>query len=102
MGLPALETCRGESGVLQSQLAPWTSEVPFSDTNRRDVLRTGHSSGCGGQAGIGMAGWVAMGAGWNPLSGLSGPQGVPGLDDFRGHLCLCMGQPLREGWYYGA
>lgn len=58
-----------------SQLAPWTSEIPFSDSNRRDVLRIGHSSGCGSQAGVGMAGWVAMGAGWNPLSGLSGPQG---------------------------
>ena len=55
-----------------------TSAVPFSDSNRRDVLRIGHSSGHGGQAGVGMAGWVATGAGWNPLSGLSGPQGCLG------------------------
>ena len=27
---------------------------------------------------------------------------VPGLNDFRGQLCLCTGQPLREGWCYGA
>ena len=29
-------------------------------------------------------------------------QRVPGLNDFRGQLCLCTGQPLREGWCYGA
>ena len=28
--------------------------------------------------------------------------GVPGLNDFRGQLCLCPRQPLWEGWRYGA
>lgn len=59
-----------------SQLAPWTSEIPFSDSNRRDVLRIGHSSGCGSQAGVGMAGWVPWGLDGTPCLASLDPRGA--------------------------